>query len=139
MKQLIFIVLICTSFYIKAQTQQNANIKLYGKITDVYYSEPPCSYVYLKVLTSTGKKLDVYIDEPDKLKLDNQNFFKWSSEKIYTSHENLAEAEVKVIKDAYNTNFINKTYTLYCYKDLLQCGDDPSNPKDYFCNKISVK
>ena len=74
MKQLIFIVLICISFYIKAQTQQNANIKLYGKITDVYYSEPPCSYVYLKVLTSTGKKLDVYIDEPDKLKLDNQNF-----------------------------------------------------------------
>lgn len=117
----------------------DSKYQLAGKLIGVYSEGSYCQYVYLKILTDDGKELYLFLDgNPDNFKINSQKFFNWSEKKINNFLENDNEG-IKFPNDAFDANYINKTYLFCCYKDKVNCGDDPNSPKQYFCKQILEK
>ena len=76
--------------------------------------------------------------DSDNFKINNQAFFKWNDSKVsdYLEKNPLSSGEFP--DDTIDVSFFDKKYLFCCYKQQLNCDDDPDSPKVYFCKKISL-
>ncbi|MBL0202347.1 MAG: hypothetical protein IPP81_19980 [Chitinophagaceae bacterium] len=113
--------------------------QLSGKLIKVYSLGMPCAYPYLKIVTDDGKNLDLFLDgNQDNFKVNDKNLFIWSDKKITDFLDNDYEG-IQFPNSAIELTLLNKSYLFCCYKEQLNCGDNPNAPKDYFCKKIIDK
>jgi len=117
----------------KTGDQYNGDYQLSGKLIKVDFEEPPCAYAFIKIITDDGKKMDLYIDEDlDNFRAGAKKLFRWSGDKIFTK----IDKSEKIPAEAIELSLLNKHYLFLCFKQQLNCGDDPNAPKIPFCKKI---
>lgn len=116
----------------------DSKYQITGKLIGVFNYGSPCAYAYLKILDDKGKTLELFLEgNLDNFKSNNQRFFKWSDTKInHFLEDDYPTSPGEFPSDAIDVSFLNKKYLFCCYKQQLNCGDDPNSPKDYFCKQI---
>ena len=124
----------------KEEIKCDSKYQLSGKLIKVVYDGDPCAYVYLKILTVDGKKLDLYIDgNYSSFTVGNSKLFKWSSKRIEALLSSSTSIGVQFPNDALEFTLIGKEYLFCCSKKQINCGDDPNSPKQFFCKQALNK
>lgn len=121
----------------EVEKKYDSKYQITGKLIGVFNYGSPCAYPYLKILSDEGKTLELFLEgNLDNFEINNSKFFKWSTNKIDNFLENDESSSGQFPNDAFDVTFLNKKYFFCCYKQQLNCGDDPNSPKDYFCKQI---
>lgn len=122
---------------IEVEKKCDSKYQFSGKLIGVFNYGMPCAYPYLKIFSDEGKSINLFLDgNLDNFKINNQKFFKWSDNKINNFLENDESSSGQFPSDAIDVSYLNKKFLFCCYKQRLECGDDPNSPKDYFCKQI---